>query len=71
MKDGRSTDYFDTNYMTILRIEQILHNFEDQKIAYSFNLEQVNFCVTLVTFDLIYSISLHREIMNTMLFMPL
>ena len=43
MKDDRISCYFDTKYMTILRIEQILHNFEDQKIADFFNLEQVNF----------------------------
>ena len=27
------TGYFDAKYMKVLRIEQILHNFEDQKIA--------------------------------------
>ncbi len=37
MKDGRISGYFYTKYMTILQIEQILHNFE-----------QVNFRVTLV-----------------------
>ena len=30
MEDGRISGYFDTKYMTILPIEQILHNFEDQ-----------------------------------------
>ncbi len=40
--------YIDTKYMTVLRTEQILHNFEDQKFANFFNLEQVNFCVTLI-----------------------
>ncbi len=40
--------YFDTKYMTVLRIEQILHNFEDQKFAHFLYLEQVNFRVTLV-----------------------
>ncbi len=39
---------FDTKCMTLLRIEQILHNFEDQKFAHVFNLEQVNFRMTLV-----------------------
>ena len=48
MKDPRISGYFDTKYMTLLRIEQILHNFEDQKFANFLNLEQVNFCVTLV-----------------------
>ncbi len=48
MKDARISGYFDTKYMTVLRIEQILHNFEDQNFANFFNLEQVNFCVTLV-----------------------
>ncbi len=43
MKDG-----FDTKYITIRWIEQILHHFEDQKIANFFNLEQVNFRVTLI-----------------------
>ncbi len=33
MKDGLISGYFDIKYMTILRIEQILPNFEDQKIA--------------------------------------
>ncbi len=46
MKDGRISGYFDTNYMTVLQIEQILHNFED----HFFNLEQVDFRVTLVQF---------------------
>ena len=41
--------YFDTKYMTVFRIEHILHYFEDQKIANFFNLEQVNFRMTLVT----------------------
>ncbi len=36
--------------MTVLRIEQILHIFEEQKIANIFNLEQVNFCVTLIIY---------------------
>ena len=48
MKDGRISGYFDINYMTVLQIEQILHNFEDQKIANFFYLEQVDFRVTLV-----------------------
>ena len=43
LKDARISGYFDTKYMTILRIEQILHNFKDQKIANFINLEQVNF----------------------------
>ena len=48
MKDARISGYFDTNHMTVLRIEQILHNLEDQKIANFFNLDQANFRVTLV-----------------------
>ncbi len=31
MKDARIFGYFDTKYMAVLQIEQILHNFEDQK----------------------------------------
>ncbi len=48
MEDGRISGYFDTKCMAILWIEQILHNFEDQKFATFFNLEQVNFRMTLV-----------------------
>ena len=48
MKNARISSYFDTKYMAVLRIEQILHNFEDQKFADFFNLEQVNFRVTLI-----------------------
>ncbi len=49
MKDGRISGYFDTKYMTVLRMaEQILHNFDDQKFANFFKLEQFNFPVTLV-----------------------
>ena len=48
MEDARISGCFDTKYITVLRIEQILHNFEDQKCANFFNLEQVNFRVTLV-----------------------
>ncbi len=33
MKQGRIPDYFDTKYVTVLHIEQIVHNFEDQKIT--------------------------------------
>ncbi len=36
--------------MTVLQIEQILQNFEDPKIANFFNLEEVNFRVTLVIY---------------------
>ena len=50
LKDGRISGYFDTNYMTILQIEQILHGLKDQKSANFFNLEQVNFHVTLVKY---------------------
>ena len=50
MKDGRKSDYFDTKYMAVLQIEQILHNFEDQNFANFYNLEQVNFRRTLVNF---------------------
>ncbi len=48
LKDARISGYFDTKYMTVLQIEQILHNFEGQKFANFLNLEQVNFRVTLV-----------------------
>ncbi len=48
LKDGLIPGYFGTKYMTVLQIEQILHNFEDQKIANFFNLEHVNFSMTLV-----------------------
>ncbi len=48
LKDARTSGCFDTNYMTVLGTEQILHNFEDQKFANFYYLEQVNFCVTLV-----------------------
>ena len=48
MKDARISGYFDTKYMTLLRIEQILHNSEDQKFGNFLNIEQVNFRVTLV-----------------------
>ncbi len=48
MKDGRISGYSDTKYMRVLRTEPILHYFEDQKSANFFNLEQVNFRVTLV-----------------------
>ncbi len=40
MKDSRISGYFDTKYMTVLWLEQILHNFEDRKIANFFNLKQ-------------------------------
>ncbi len=48
MKDARISSYFDTKYMTVLRIEQILHNFESQKFTNFFNLKQVNFRMTLI-----------------------
>ena len=48
VKDARISGYFDTKHVTVLRKEQILHNFKDQKFANFFNLEQVNFRVTLV-----------------------
>ena len=48
MKEARNSGYFDTKYMTVLRIEQIVHDFEDKKFANFLNLEQVNFCMTLV-----------------------
>ncbi len=52
MKDGRISGYFDTKFMTVLWREQIFHNFEDHKFAFFFNLEQVNFRVTLVKLEL-------------------
>ena len=33
MKDGRVSGQFDTKYITVLRIEQFLHSFEDQKVG--------------------------------------
>ncbi len=48
LKDGQISGHFGTKYMAVLQIEQILHNFEEPKIANFFNLEQVNFRVTLV-----------------------
>ena len=33
MKDCQISGYLDTKYVTVLRIELILHNFEDSKIA--------------------------------------
>ncbi len=50
MKGARISDYFDTKYMIVLQIEQILHNFKDQKFATFLNLEHVNFRVTLVVY---------------------
>ncbi len=48
MNAARISGYFDNKYMTVLRIEQILRKYEDQKIANFFNPEQVNFRVTLI-----------------------
>ncbi len=33
MKDAKISSYFDTKYMAVLQIEQILHSFEDNKSA--------------------------------------
>ncbi len=52
MKGARISGYFGTKYMAVFQIEQILHNFEDQKFANFVNLEQVNFRVTLVILPL-------------------
>ena len=49
-EDGRISGYFDTKYIAVLQIEQLLHNFNNQKNANFFNLEQVNFRVTLVIY---------------------
>ena len=49
LKEAQISGYFDTKYMTVLRTVQILHNFEDQKFANFFNVEQVNFRMTLVS----------------------
>ena len=40
MKAARISGYSDTKHMTVLQIEQILHNFEDQKFAlfFTFNM---------------------------------
>ena len=56
LKDGRISDYFDTKYVTVLRKEQILHNFVDQKNANFFNLEQVDFRVTLVIYPWLFMV---------------
>ena len=50
VKDGRIPGYFGTKYMTVLQIEQILRNFEDQNIANFFSLKQVYFHMTLVIY---------------------
>ena len=50
MKDVRISGYFDTKYMTVLWIEQILHTFEDDRFANFFNGEQVNFRMTLIMY---------------------
>ena len=52
IKDTRISGYFDTTYMTVLQIDQNLHYFEDQRFANFFNLEQVNFRMTLVICDM-------------------
>ena len=54
MKEVRISGYFDIKYMTVLRREEILHNFEDQKIANFSNLKQVNFRMTLVRCRIYY-----------------
>ncbi len=41
MKDAPISGYFDTKYMTVLGIEQILHNFKDRTFANLLNLGQV------------------------------
>ncbi len=61
MKESRISCHFGTKYMTVLRIEQILHNFEDQKFANFSNLEQVNFCVTLVMCDFSVNSDLQQQ----------
>ncbi len=33
LREAQISGYFDTKYMTVLQIEQILYNFEDQKFA--------------------------------------
>ena len=48
MKDGQISGYLYTKYKTVPQIDKNLHNFEDQKLTSFFNLEQVNFCMTLV-----------------------
>ncbi len=45
------------NYMTVLRTEQILHNFEDRKFANFFSFERVNFHVTLIIYGKLVRIS--------------
>ena len=60
MKDARISGYFDTKYMTVLRIEQILYTFEDQKFANFINLEQVNWHSSFVS-DHNYSVLWHSH----------
>ena len=36
-EDGRISGYFDTKYIAVLQIEQLLHNFNNQKNANFFN----------------------------------
>ncbi len=51
LKNGRISGYFGAKYITVLQIERILYNFEDQKIFDLFNPEQVNFRMMLVIYD--------------------
>ncbi len=48
MKDGQISGYFDTTYMAVHRIEQILHNYEDK------NSQFFIFRMTLVIYSLGY-----------------
>ena len=41
MKDAQVSCYFGTKNITVLQIEQVLHNFEDQQFANFFNLEHL------------------------------
>ena len=50
MKDAWISCYLYTKYLNVLWIEQILHNFEDQKFDNYFNPEQVDFHVTLTIY---------------------
>ncbi len=54
--------------MTVLRTEQILHNFEDQKNANFFNLEQVNLRMTLVIYEQVSKDARRQQLWDNRLF---
>ncbi len=50
LDDWRISAYFDTKFVAVVLVEPILHKFEDLKIADIFNLKEVYFLVTRVTY---------------------